>query len=141
MSSTPEPSPTPLDGEGSGAVPQLSRRGWALVVAGLLAHVAAVSAYAVASNNAEPVRFRDVGFSVADAHEMSATFDVFFYADGVATCTVRALNVSYGEVGVVSVDVDSKDGAEQRIDTTIATTETAVTASVQGCSFAPSEQG
>ncbi|MDN4474087.1 DUF4307 domain-containing protein [Demequina zhanjiangensis] len=141
MSDLPEPNRTPVESEGSGALPQLSRRGWILAIAGVLALVAAVSVYAVASNQAEPVRFRDVGFSVVDQHEITATFDVFLYADGVASCTVRALNSSYGEVGVVTVDVDSVDGSEQRIDTSIATTEEAVTASVHSCTFAPSADG
>ncbi|WNM27969.1 DUF4307 domain-containing protein [Demequina capsici] len=124
-----------------GALPHLSRRAWIWSIAGLAALIAAVSAYAVVAAQAQKVLFQDVGYSVVDEHLTTATFDVFLYADGVATCTVRALNEAYAEVGVVTVDVDSADGAEQRMDTSIATTEKAVTASVLGCTFVAADAG
>lgn len=123
----------PLESERSGALPQLSRKGWAWTIAGLVALVGAVAMYAFAAAQAESVRWREVGFDVIDDSQIEATFDAFLYSDADAECLVRALNESYTEVGVVTVHVARADGAEQRIETLIATTERATTATVVGC--------
>lgn len=123
----------PAGVERSGALPQLSRKGWAWSIAGIAALVGAVATYAFAAAQAESVRWREVGFDVVDDSQVEATFDVFLYSDADAECLVRALNESYTEVGVVTVEVARSAGPEQRIETVISTTERATTATVAGC--------
>ncbi len=81
----------------------------------------------------QPVRWRDIGFSVTSPTEADATFDVFLYTDAGATCRVRALNSRHAEVGAVDVSVDRADGPEQRLTVPVATVETAATAVVSYC--------
>mgnify|MGYP000952578789 CR=1 FL=1 len=114
------------------ARPRLSRRAWWAVTAGLTLLIAAVSAWAW-FNSQEPVRWRDVGFSIDSPVEASATFDVFFYSDKPVTCQVHALNVRFAEVGTTTVTVDPAAGKQQRITATMATTESATTAVVKHC--------
>ncbi|WP_062379798.1 DUF4307 domain-containing protein [Demequina pelophila] len=116
----------------SPALPRLSRRSWTLVGLGLAALTAVVAWFAFTLAD-EPVRWRDVGFAIVSPTEATATFDVFLYSEAGATCTVRALDVRYGEVGVATVEVDRADGAEQRVTATIRTTEEATSVTVQGC--------
>lgn len=124
-------STSPAESE-SAALPRLSRRTWILVIAGISALIAAVAWYALAAAN-EPVRWRDVGFSVESATEITVTYEVYLYTDRDAECTVRALNPRFTEVGVATQRVSRADGAEQRLTTTITTTEEATTAQVQYC--------
>lgn len=121
------------DSEREGAaVPRLSARQWTLVGLGLAALTAAVAWFALVVTD-EPVRYRDVGFSVESPTEATATFDVFLYTDAEVTCRVRALNDRFTEVGTGTVDVDPAAGDEQRIELPLTTTERATTAVVQYC--------
>lgn len=114
------------------ARPRLSRRAWWAVGVGLAVLIGAVSAWGwfIAK---EPVRWRDVGFTIDSPLEASATFDVFFYTDKPVTCEVHALNVRFAEVGATTVTVDPAAGKQQRITATMATTESATTAVVKHC--------
>lgn len=114
------------------ARPRLSRRAWWAVGVGLAVLIGAVSAWGwfIAK---EPVRWRDVGFTLDSPLEASATFDVFFYTDKPVTCEVHALNVRFAEVGATTVTVDPAAGKQQRITATMATTESATTAVVKHC--------
>ncbi len=114
------------------ARPRLSKRAWWAVGVGLALLIAAASLWGwyIAK---EPVRWRDVGFTIDSPVEASATFDVFFYTDKPVTCQVHALNVRFAEVGTTTVNVDPAAGAQQRITATMATTELATTAVVKHC--------
>lgn len=125
--------PTPRTGS---ALPQLSRRGWVLAIAGIVALTAVVAAYAWVTES-KPVRWKDVGFTVTSPTQAVATFDVYLYTDASATCTVRALNSRFTEVGVATTTIDRAAGAEQRLSVTLTTTEEATTATVVGCVAAP----
>ena len=118
--------------EESSALPRLSRKGWTLVALGL-AVLIGITAWVAVVMESKAVRWRDVGFSVVSPTEAVATYDVFLYGDVGATCTLRALNSRFTEVGVATQRVDRADGSEQRFRTTIVTTEEATTALVQGC--------
>lgn len=123
---------TPPTDEDSSALPRLSPRAWTLVAIGLAALIAGVAWYAFEAAQ-QPVRWKDVGFSVVSPTEVRATFDVYLYEDTDADCVVRALNPRFTEVGITTVRVERAAGAEQRIDATLATTEEATTAQVQYC--------
>ena len=118
--------------EESSAVPRLSKKGWTLVTLGLLALIG-ITAWVAVIMESKPVRWKDVGFSVVSPTEAIATYDVYLYGDAGATCTVRALNSRFTEVGVATQRIERADGAEQRLRTTVITTEEATTALVQGC--------
>ncbi len=123
---------TPQSEDESSALPRLSRRGWILVGLGLAALIGIVSWYALVAAK-EPVRWRDVGFSVESATEIVATYEVYLYDDRDAVCQIRALNPRFTEVGVTTQAVSRSDGPEQRLTTSIVTTEEATTAEVQYC--------
>lgn len=131
MSIPPADEAVPYEEESS-ALPRLSRKGWILVALGIAALIGATSWVAVLMES-QPVRWKDVGFSLTSPTEAVATYDVYLYGDQGATCTVRALNSRFTEVGVATVHIDRADGAEQRITTPVATTEEATTATVLGC--------
>lgn len=124
--STPESEPE------SGALPRLSVRQWVLVGVGLAALVAVVAWYALVAAQ-EPVRWKDVGFSIVSPTQIDVTYEVYLYTDQDATCVVRALNPRFTEVGVATVEVVRANGAQQRLTTPITTTEEATTAQVQYC--------
>ncbi|WP_062525456.1 DUF4307 domain-containing protein [Demequina rhizosphaerae] len=127
--STPE---SEQDEHSSGALPRLTPRQWILVAAGLAALVGAVAWYALVAAH-EPVRWKDVGFSVASATEVTVTYDVYLYDEVDVDCALRALNPRFTEVGVATQRVAYEDGAQQRLTTAITTTEEATTAQVQYC--------
>jgi len=81
----------------------------------------------------QPVRWSDVGFSIDSPTEATATFEVYLYTDADATCTLRALNENFAEVGIAEVPVSRADGAQQRVTETMATTELATAVEVKYC--------
>ena len=81
----------------------------------------------------QPVRWQDVGFEIASPTFATVTYDVFLYGDQSATCYLQALNVRFAEVGVTTAHFDPANGSEQRVTTSIVTTEEATTAVVAYC--------
>ncbi len=110
----------------------MSRRNLTLVIAGLAVVVAGIAWYAFGIAK-EDVRWKDVGFSVASPTAIDVTYEVYLYSDKDADCTLRALNTRFTEVGVATQHVSRADGAQQRLTTSIVTTEEATTAQVQYC--------
>lgn len=112
--------------------PRLSRKGWVLAILGVCV-MTAIAAWFGLSQADQPVRWQDVGFSIDSPTEAEVTFDVHLYSDQAAVCHVRALSVSYAEVGVAEVTVDPADGTSQRITLPISTVEEATSAQVNYC--------
>jgi len=81
----------------------------------------------------QPVRWQEVGFEISSPTSATVTYDVFLYGDQSATCHLHALNVRFAEVGVTTAHFDPADGSEQRVTTSIVTTEEATTAVVDYC--------
>ena len=81
----------------------------------------------------QPVRWQDVGFEISSPTSATVTYDVFLYGDESATCHLQALNVRFAEVGVTTARFDPANGSEQRVTTSIVTTEEATTAIVDYC--------
>ena len=121
-----------VEDEAADARPQLSRRGWIAVAAGLIVLVAIAGWFGFREASI-PVRWQDVGFTVSSPTEADVTFDVYLYTDQPVTCYVHAMNVQYAEVGVGQVEIDPADGDQQRFTVPIATVEKANAALVRGC--------
>lgn len=81
----------------------------------------------------QPVRWQEVGFEISSPTSATVTYDVFLYSDQSATCHLHALNVRFAEVGVTTAHFDPADGSEQRVTTSIVTTEESTTAVVDYC--------
>lgn len=81
----------------------------------------------------QPVRWQEVGFEIISPNAATVTYDVFLYSDQSVTCHLRALNVRFAEVGVTTAHFDPSNGSEQRVTTSIVTTEEATTALVHYC--------
>lgn len=82
---------------------------------------------------ASTVRGKDFGYSVQGPESVDITFDVAKPKDSTVVCTVEALNENYAQVGTKDVTIGPAEVTEARYTTTIATTELAVTAVVDGC--------
>jgi hypothetical protein len=112
--------------------PRLSARAWWAVGAGLAVLIALTAWYGL-SKSQQAVRWQDVGFKIVSPTEARVTYDVFLYSEKSVTCHLRALNTSYGEVGVAVQHVNAALGKAQRLTETLATTELATTAVVNYC--------
>jgi Domain of unknown function (DUF4307) len=103
--------------------------GWGALAALVVAVVAWVGGAALQ----DPVQWKSVGFDVTNASSTEVTFDVTKAHDATATCRVRALSQSFGEVGVRTVEVGPADTDTVRVTVTVPTAELAVSGQVQGC--------
>lgn len=81
----------------------------------------------------QPVRWRDVGFTVTSPERVAGTFDVTMEPGRSARCSIQALDSSYGQVGVRAVEVPADSARTQRMTVDVATTSMAVTVVVQEC--------
>ncbi|RHA43652.1 DUF4307 domain-containing protein [Cellulomonas rhizosphaerae] len=109
-------------------------RAWRFVGWGALAAlVLAVVVWVGGSALEDPVQWKDVGFDVTDASSTDVTFDVTKGQDETASCRVRALSQSFGEVGVRTVEVGPADTDTVRVTVTVPTAELAVSGGVQTC--------
>ncbi len=126
--------PAPPEGRYGPPVTRASRR---RAVAGMvvLAAVGLAVLGWLGLHQANPaVTWRDVGFVVDGDRAVTVTFDVIRADPSVPVrCRVQALNIHYGQVGVVEVDVAPGDLGAQRERVEIATTEAAVTGLVESC--------
>jgi len=132
MMSTEESTPNLGRREGGTALPTMSRKGLIWSAIGVIALIA-IAAWFGFGKASDAVRWQATGFNADLPTEATATYDVFLYSDQSAKCSVRALNDRFAEVGVATQFVDRADGAEQRLTTTIITTEQATTATVNYC--------
>lgn len=74
-----------------------------------------------------------VGFEVVDDTEVRVLFDVTKPEDSTASCTLEALNVGYGQVGLREIVIGPQDQHTVRVRETVATTEKATTGLVRDC--------
>lgn len=74
-----------------------------------------------------------VGFEVVDDTEVRVLFDVTKPEDTTASCTLEALNVSYGQVGLREIVIGPQNHHTIRLRETVATTELATTGLVRDC--------
>src|SRR5699024_6989446 len=74
-----------------------------------------------------------VGFEVVDDTQVRVLFDVTKPEDTTASCTLEALNVGYGQVGLREIVIGPQDHHTVRLRETVATTEKATTGLVRDC--------
>ncbi|MDM7830744.1 DUF4307 domain-containing protein [Cellulomonas edaphi] len=111
-------------------------RAWRFVGWGALAVVVgAVIVWLGGAQLEDPVQWKSVGFHVTDNSSTEVTFDVTKDKDATATCKVRALSQSFGEVGVRSVEVGPAQTATVRVTVTVPTSELAVSGEAQDCTL------
>ena len=99
----------------------------------LAAAVAAVGWYTVVQQQAAPVDYEDIGFTVVDAEHVNASFQVHMPPGTRAVCTIDALSPSYAQVGTLDVEVGPADTRTSAYEVTIGTSEEATAATVVGC--------
>lgn len=137
---TDTPPPAPTDGPVRppvgryGPEPSAGRRRVVVVAIGVLAVAAlALVAWLGLGYADDPVRWKDIGFSVVDSERVDVTFEVYMAPGTTAVCTVDALSESYAQVGTVDVTVGPLDVRDSRYEVSIGTSELATTGVVDGC--------
>ncbi|HQY34190.1 DUF4307 domain-containing protein [Actinotalea sp.] len=118
---------------GPAADPRSGRRR-TMVLAGLGAALVAVTVWVGLGVAAQPVTWKDVGFTLDGAASVEVVFDVVRIDPGVAVrCRVQALDQQYAQVGIVTVDVAPAQDRVQRFAVEVATTQAATTGLVDSC--------
>lgn len=130
---TTAPGPRPPVGRyGPEPRPGARRRRTVLLTALGAAAVATAVWFGLAAGDA-PVSWKDVGFTVRDG-AVEVVFDVIRPDPGVAVeCRLQALNEQHAQVGVVTVPVAPAEERVQRLRSTVAVSEPAVTGIVERC--------
>ena len=79
------------------------------------------------------LQYRDVGHTIVDDTEVSVTYEVTTAPGTEVTCAVQALNASYGIVGWQILDIPASERWTRVFDTTLRTSEPAVTGLLYEC--------
>ena len=79
------------------------------------------------------LQYRDVAHTIVDETEVSVTYEITAAPRTTATCAVQALNASYGIVGWRIVEIPVSDRWTRVFDTTLRTSEPAVTGLLYEC--------
>jgi hypothetical protein len=79
------------------------------------------------------LQYRDVAHTIVDETEVSVTYEITAAPGTTATCAVQALNASYGIVGWRIVEIPASDRWTRVFDTTLRTSEPAVTGLLYEC--------
>lgn len=117
-----------------GAVDHKRRRRWLWITVGVLSTIGAAVLVMIGVGFFEPdATAQRVGFEVVDASEVRVLFDVTKPEDTTASCTLEALNVGYGQVGLREIVIGPQDHHTVRLRETVATTEMATTGLVRDC--------
>lgn len=117
-----------------GQAPSAGRR--RLIVAGIVALGVVAIAFAAWvgwSTGSVDVHYRDVGFQVHGPDETDITFEVTMTPGTSATCIVQALDETYAQVGVKTVEITASGKNTQTVTASIATQHEATTAIVMSC--------
>ena len=79
------------------------------------------------------LQYRDVAHTIVDETEVSVTYEITAAPGTTATCAVQALNAFYGIVGWRIVEIPVSDRWTRVFDTTLRTSEPAVTGLLYEC--------
>jgi hypothetical protein len=79
------------------------------------------------------LQYRDVAHTIVDETEVSVTYEITAAPGAEVACAVQALNGSYGIVGWRVVDIPASDRWTRVFDTTLRTSEPAVTGLLYEC--------
>ena len=79
------------------------------------------------------LQYRDVAHTIVDDTEVSVTYEITAAPGTEVSCAVHALNASYGIVGWRIVDIPAGERWTRVFDTTLRTSEPAVTGVLYEC--------
>ena len=79
------------------------------------------------------LQYRDVAHTIVDDTEVSVTYEITAAPGTDVSCAVHALNASYGIVGWRIVDIPAGERWTRVFDTTLRTSEPAVTGLLYEC--------
>ena len=79
------------------------------------------------------LQYRDVAHTIVDETEVSVTYEITAAPGTEVDCAVQALNASYGIVGWRIVEIPASDRWTRVFDTTLRTSEPAVTGLLYEC--------
>ena len=79
------------------------------------------------------LQYRDVAHTIVDDTEVSVTYEITAAPGAEVSCAVHALNASYGIVGWRIVDIPAGERWTRVFDTTLRTSELAVTGLLYEC--------
>ena len=79
------------------------------------------------------LQYRDVAHTIVDETEVSVTYEVTTAPGTEVACAVQALNASYGIVGWRIVEIPSSERWTRVFDTSLRTSEPAVTGLLYEC--------
>ena len=79
------------------------------------------------------LQYRDVAHTIVDGTEVSVTYEITAAPGTEVSCAVHALNASYGIVGWRIVDIPAGERWTRVFDTTLRTSELAVTGLLYEC--------
>ena len=79
------------------------------------------------------LQYRDVAHMIVDDTEVSVTYEITAAPGTEVSCAVHALNASYGIVGWRIVDIPAGERWTRVFDTTLRTSEPAVTGLLYEC--------
>ena len=79
------------------------------------------------------LQYRDVAHTIVDNTEVSVTYEITAAPGTEVSCAVHALNASYGIVGWRIVDIPAGERWTRVFDTTLRTSEPAVTGLLYEC--------
>lgn len=77
----------------------------------------------------------DAGHEVVSDSQVSVTFDVTNQGGKPVSCTLEALDLSHGQVGVVTVDLPASDYTTTRYTRSVSTATRATTGTVDSCRY------
>lgn len=131
------PEPTAWDAEREEAEsedhPERGDRRWWLAGGAFVVVAAAVTIWFGLSGSQGAVKAVDVGFERPGDLEIVMIFEVTRPTGTTLSCTITALDGEYGRVGTKEVEVPPSEEATTRVRSSVRTTTTAATATVQGC--------
>ena len=79
------------------------------------------------------LQYRDIAHTIVDDTEVSVTYEITAAPGTEVSCAVHALNASYGIVGWRIVDIPAGERWTRVFDTTLRTSEPAVTGLLYEC--------
>ncbi len=79
------------------------------------------------------LQYRDIAHTIVDDTEVSVTYEITTAPGTEVSCAVNALNASYGIVGWRIVDIPAGERWTRVFDTTLRTSEPAVTGLLYEC--------
>ncbi len=79
------------------------------------------------------LQYRDIAHTIVDDTEVSVTYEITSAPGTEVSCAVHALNASYGIVGWRIVDIPAGERWTRVFDTTLRTSEPAVTGLLYEC--------